>query len=192
MDAATESFVTIAPRLQLVAQRILGSYAEAEDVVQDAWIRWQTCDRDQVRDPVGFLVATTKRLAINAAQSARLRRVVTVSEWSPEPVSSLDVGASAELYEELELAMGHLFERLSAPERSAFILRRGFSYPYPLIAKILGRSEVSTRQLVSRAGQRLGVDGASRADQPSQDLAKAIRSASERGTTELLQRVLAA
>src|SRR3954471_21681245 len=84
----TAEFEAVRPRLFGVAYRMLGSAAEADDVVQDAWLRWQGADRDAVRDPVAFLVTTTTRLALNVAASARVRREAYVGPWLPEPVDT--------------------------------------------------------------------------------------------------------
>src|SRR5688572_18008476 len=84
LDRTAADFTELRPRLIGVAHRVLGSRTEAEDVVQDAWLRWQTCDRSRVRNATAFLVTTTTRLAINAAQSARMRRECSVGEWLPE------------------------------------------------------------------------------------------------------------
>src|SRR5688572_16012799 len=116
-------------RLFGIAYRMLGSVAEAEDVVQVTWIRWQGTDRGVVLEPVGFLVTTTTRLAITAAQSARSRRETYVGRWLPEPVdTSADPGLGAERGEALELAVLLLLEKLQPLERAAYILREAFDY----------------------------------------------------------------
>jgi RNA polymerase sigma-70 factor (ECF subfamily) len=137
---------------------MLGSSAEAEDVVQDAWLRWQTCDRDAVANSTAFLVTTTTRLAINAAQSARWRRETCVGPWLPEPADkSADPGLRAERGEALELAVVLLLERLSPTEQAAYVLREAFDYPYSRIARLLQLNEVNARQLVSRARRHVRV-----------------------------------
>jgi RNA polymerase sigma-70 factor (ECF subfamily) len=131
---------------------MLGSSAEAEDIVQDAWLRWQTCDRDAVLNSTAFLVTTTTRLAINAAQSARWRRDTCVGNWLHEPMDAgVDPESRAEEREALGSAVRLLLERLSPTERAAYVLREAFDYPYARIAAILQLNEVNVRKLVSRA-----------------------------------------
>jgi RNA polymerase sigma-70 factor (TIGR02957 family) len=149
-------FGRVRSRLFGIAYRMLGSVAEAEDIVQDAWVRWQAADRGQVRNPDAFLATTVTRLAINAAQSARARRETYVGPWLPEPVdTSADPQLGAERAAALEFAVLVLLERLSPTERAAYVLREAFDYPYPRIAEIVDVSEVAARQLVSRARKHL-------------------------------------
>jgi RNA polymerase sigma-70 factor (ECF subfamily) len=156
LDQATSAFLALRPRLFGIAYRMLGSVAEAEDILQEVWLRWQKTDRTVVIDPPAFLARTTTRLAINVAQSARVRRETYVGPWLPEPVdTSADPAVGAERGEALELAFLLLLEKLSPTERAAYILREAFDYPYGEIADILGLSAVNTRQIVSRARKRL-------------------------------------
>jgi RNA polymerase sigma-70 factor (ECF subfamily) len=151
------SFEAVRPRLFGIAYRTLDSAADAEDVVQDAWIRWHGTDRATVRDTPAFLATITKRLALNVAQSAYARRETAVDQWEPGPVDAhADPTLGAERREELELAMRMLIERLSASERAAYLLREAFDYPYRRIAALLATSEANARQLVARARLRLG------------------------------------
>jgi RNA polymerase sigma-70 factor (TIGR02957 family) len=153
---ALSIFVNARPRLFGIAYRMLGSAAEAEDIVQDVWLRWQSTDRSVVLDPPAFLATTTIRLAINLAQSAHSRRETYVGPWLPEPVdTSADPVLGAERGEALELAVLMLLEKLSPPERAAYVLREAFDYPYRQIAEILRLSEVNTRQLVTRARKHI-------------------------------------
>jgi RNA polymerase sigma-70 factor (ECF subfamily) len=152
LDEATAVFTRLRPRLFGIAYRMLGSVAEAEDLVQDAWLRWQTYDRDSVTNPPAFLITTVTRLAINALQSARARRETYVGPWLPEPVdTTADPALGAERGEALELAVLILLESLTPHERAAYVLREAFDYPYAQIAEILASSEAAARQLVSRA-----------------------------------------
>jgi RNA polymerase sigma-70 factor, ECF subfamily len=154
VDAA--SFETVRPRLFGIAYRTLESAADADDVVQDAWIRWQGTDRNQVRDAAAFLATTTKRLALNVAQSARARRETFIQPWHPEQVDArADPALDAERREALELALLTLSEKLSPTERAAYVLREAFDYPYRQIADVLATSEANARQLVTRARIRL-------------------------------------
>ena len=158
LDHAASVFASLRPRLFGIAYRMLGNSAEAEDIVQDAWLRWQTCDRDAVVNSTAFLVTTTTRLAINAAQSARCRRELCVDNWFHEPV---DAGPDPELRAEdaegLATAVLLLLERLSPTEQAAYVLREAFEYPYSRIAMILQLNAVNARQLVSRARRRVRV-----------------------------------
>jgi RNA polymerase sigma-70 factor (ECF subfamily) len=150
------AFLNARPRLFSIAYRMLGSAAEAEDIVQDVWIRWQTTDRRQVCNPVAFLVTATTRLAINVLQSARARREADVGPSLPELVDpSPDPGLGAERGEALNLAVLLLLERLSPTERAAYVLREAFNYPYRQIADTLRVEEANARQLVTRAREHV-------------------------------------
>jgi len=194
LDRAASAFDAVRPRLFGIAYRMLGSAAEAEDVVQDAWLRWQACDRGAVRDPPAFLATTTTRLAINAAQSARVRRETYVGPWLPEPVdTSADPALGAERAEALEVAVLLLLETLSPTERAAYVLREAFDSPYAEIAEILQVREANARQLVSRA--RRHVDGGRRVAVGAQEqrrLLDAFLAAARAGDLAGLERVLAA
>jgi len=157
LETAERQFSAARRRLFGIAYRILGSAAEADDVLQDAWVRWQTYDRSTVRNPDAFLTTTTTRLAINVAQSARVRRETYIGPWLPEPVdTSADPTLGAERGEALEVALLMLLEKLTPTERAAYVLREAFDYPYEQIAEIIGHSQASVRQLVSRARRHLG------------------------------------
>jgi len=146
------AFVGVRPRLFGIAYRILGSPAEAEDVVQDVWLRWQAIDRSVVLNAPAYLATTTTRLALNLAQSARSRRETYVGEWLAEPVdASPDPQMEAERGEALEHAVRLLLETLSPRERAAYVLRKAFNYQYRQIADILQLGEANIRQLVTRA-----------------------------------------
>jgi RNA polymerase sigma factor (sigma-70 family) len=155
-DDGLSAFMSVRSRLFGIANRMLGSEAEAEDIVQDVWVRWQTADRSVVRDVPAFLATTTRRLAINVIQSARFRRETGVGSWLPEPVdTSADPGLGAERSEALEFAIRLLLEKLSPMQRAAYILREAFDYAYREIAAILRLEEANTRQLVTRARQHV-------------------------------------
>ncbi|WP_171115134.1 MULTISPECIES: RNA polymerase sigma-70 factor [unclassified Streptomyces] len=155
-DQATRDFLAVRPQLFGIAYRVLGSAEEAEDIVQDAWLRWQNTDHADVLAPAAFLTTVTTRLAINFAQSARARRESYVGPWLPEPVNtSTDPQVGAERAEALELAVLLLLEKLNPVERAAYVLREAFDYPYQQIADILETSQANTRQLVSRARRHL-------------------------------------
>lgn len=151
-DDGLSVFISMRPRLYGIAYRMLGSAVDAEDVVQDAWMRWQTTNRSVVLNAPAFLVTTANRLAINVAESARSRRETYVGLWLPEPVdSTADPRLRAERGEALELAVLLLLEKLTPAERAAYTLREAFDYPYREIAEILQLTEANTRQLVTRA-----------------------------------------
>jgi RNA polymerase sigma-70 factor, ECF subfamily len=154
VDAA--SFQNMRRRLFGIAYRLLGSAVEADDVVQDTWIRWQGTDRSQVRDAAAFLATTTTRLAINADQSAHARHETCIGRGLPEPVDTgADPALGAEHGEALELGVLMLLEKLSPTERAAYVLREAFDYPYRQISRVLGLTEANARQLVSRARTHL-------------------------------------
>src|SRR3954469_9639382 len=156
LDQAAAIFGEVRPRLFGIAYRMLGSASEAEDIVQDVWLRWQTADRSVVLDPPAFLATTATRLAINLAESARSRHERYVGPWLSEPVdTSTDPQLGAERGEALEFAVLLLLEKLSPTERAAYVLREAFDYPYRQIADILQLEEANTRQLVARARQHI-------------------------------------
>jgi len=151
-DDGLAAFMSVRPRLFGIAYRMLHSPAEAEDIVQDVWVRWQRVDRSLVRDAAAFLVTAATRLAINVVQSARARREAPVSLSLPEPVDpSADHRLAAERREALELGVLLLLETLSPAERAAYILREAFDYTYRDIANVLRLEEVNARQVVTRA-----------------------------------------
>ncbi|MER6158165.1 sigma-70 family RNA polymerase sigma factor [Streptomyces sp. NPDC001868] len=156
LENAVSVFVQHRKRLFGIAYRVLGSAVEAEDVVQEVWLRWQRTDRSVVISPVAFLSSTTTRLAINVAQSARVRRETYIGPWLPEPVdTSSDPELGAQRAEALEMAMLLVLERLNPTERAAYVLREAFDYAYPEIARILNLSLVNVRKIVSRARKHL-------------------------------------
>lgn len=155
-DGSLEAFLHHRRRLFGIAYRVLASSFEAEDVVQETWIRWQLCDRTAVRNPGTFLATTTTRLAINVLTSAHSRRETYPGPWLPEPVdTSNDPTLGAENGEALEYAVLLLMECLTPMERAAYVLREAFACPYSRIAEILNSTEVRSRQLVCRARRHL-------------------------------------
>jgi RNA polymerase sigma-70 factor, ECF subfamily len=153
-DAAL--FQTTRPRLFGIAYRVLGSASEADDVVQETWIRWQGTDRSTVRDAAAFLATTTTRLAINVLQSARARRETLIGPRLVDPVdAAANPSLDAEQTEALEAAVRMLLQKLSPAERAAYVLREAFDYPHRHISEVLAVSEANARQLVTRARRRL-------------------------------------
>jgi RNA polymerase sigma factor (sigma-70 family) len=155
-DDGLSAFAPVRPRLYGIAYRMLGSAAEAEDIVQDVWLLWQSTNRSVVENPPAFLATTTTRLCINRAQSAHSRRETYIGTWLPEPVgTSADPELRVERGEALKLAVLVLLEKLSPTERAAYVLREAFDHSYRQIADILQMEEANTRQLVSRARKHL-------------------------------------
>lgn len=194
LEAATAIFTAVRPRLFGIAYRMLSSAAEAEDLVQEVWLRWQTCDRTAVVNPAAFLATTTTRLAINALQSARVRRETYVGPWLPEPVdTSADPYLGAERGEALEFAALLLMERLTPHERAAYVLREAFDYPYAQIADILGSTEPAVRQLVSRARRHMTGERRTPVSAAAQrELLTTFIAAARSGDLAALERLLAA
>jgi RNA polymerase sigma-70 factor (TIGR02957 family) len=193
IDDALSTFLKLRARLFGIAYRILGSAADAEDVVQDVWLRWQVTDRSVVRNATAFLATTTTRLALNLAQSARAQRETYVGPWLPEPVdTSLDTFLGAERDDDLELAVLVLLEKLSPTERAAYVLREAFNYPYSEIADILKLTEPNVRQLVSRARQHLSGERRARVAKDEQRrLLTAFIAAAQEGNVAALERLFA-
>ncbi|TDW21787.1 RNA polymerase sigma-70 factor [Kribbella kalugense] len=156
LDDAVVVFNEARPRLMGIAYRMLGSHSEAEDLVQEVWLRWQAADRSTVQSPVAYLSTAVTRLAINASQSARARRETYIGPWLPEPVdTSADPYLGAERGEALSFAVLLVLERLSPTERAAYILREAFDYQYDELAAVLQSTQPAVRQLVSRARKRI-------------------------------------
>ena len=155
-DDGLSAFAGVRPRLFGIAYHMLGSAAEAEDIVHDVWLRWQSTNRSLVENPPAFLAKTTTRLCINLAQAAHCRRETCVGTWLPEPADAGgDPGLGAERSEALKLAVIVLLEKLSPTERAAYVLREAFDYPYRQIADILQMEEANVRQIVSRARKHI-------------------------------------
>jgi RNA polymerase sigma-70 factor (ECF subfamily) len=189
-DADAVSFQAARPRLRGIAFRILGSWADADDVVQDAWMRWHGTDRRAVRDPAAFLATVTTRLAINASQTARARHETMA--WTPEPAGSdVDPTAEAERSYALACAVGVVAERLTPAERAAYVLRVAFDYPYRRIADVAALSEANARQLVTRARRRLAEEDHRPVDATGHgELLEAFISAAATGDLRTLERTL--
>lgn len=193
LAAAAEAFAESRRRLFGIAYRMLGSVADAEDVVQEVWIRWQSADRDAILEPAAFLATITTRLSINVLQSARVRRETYIGPWLPEPVNTeADPSLGAERSEALEFAMLMLLEKLTPTERAAYVLREALDYPYERIAEIVQTSVVSARQLVSRARRHLAEERRTPAPPAEQRrLLEAFLSAAQRGDVTDLEALFA-
>jgi len=193
LTEAAEVFESNRRRLFGIAYRILGTVADAEDVVQDAWLRWQATDRSVVLNAEAFLVTTVTRLAINAATSARARREQYVGPWLPEPVpTGDDPFLGAERAEALSVGVLTLMEHLTPAERAVYVLREAFDYPFRQIAEVLSTSEVNARQLARRARDHLA--GERRAPAQREEISRllvAFQSAARSGNLDQLEQVLA-
>jgi RNA polymerase sigma-70 factor (ECF subfamily) len=142
-----------------IAYRMLGGVADAEDILQEAFIRWQQSQGEEMRSPRAFLVTIVSRLCINYLQSARVQREEYVGQWLPEPIVTGAEGdplGMIRLDESLSMAFLVLLERLSPVERAVFLLREVFEYEYSEIAAVLGQTEVNCRQILRRARQHVG------------------------------------
>ncbi len=188
-DFGATDFDALRPRLTRIAQRMLGSWAEAEDVVQDAWLRWQDSDRDAVRDPAAFLSRTVARLCLDVLKSSRVQRETYIGPWLPEPM----VEDTPEETDGVTPALLLALERLSPLERAAFLLHDVFGMSFDDIAKAIGRAAPACRQLAARARDHV------RAARPrfpvaperGRDIARAFFDASRNGDVAALQGLLA-
>jgi len=140
-----------------VAYRMLGTVADAEDTVQDAWLRWSAAPRCDIAEPRAYLARTVTNIALNRLRSARARREAYVGSWLPEPLltSGPDAADRAELAESVSLAMLVVLESLTPEERAVFVLHEVFGFPHAEIAAAIGRSDASVRQLMHRAREHV-------------------------------------
>lgn len=196
------SFEPYRRRLLGLAYRMLGSVSEAEDAVQDAYLRWHAADRAAVADVRAYLTTTTTRLCLDALKSARTRRETYVGPWLPEPVvdpAALAPDAATELAEDLSFALLLTLDRLSALERAAFLLHDVFDCPFGEVARALDRSEAACRQLAARARAHVrearpsGIPAPREASEPSehQQLLSAFIAAAQSGDLQALMGQLA-
>ena len=158
-DSSVHEFVTVRPRLLGIALGVLGDVGEAEDVVQEAWLRWEGADRSVVNSPSAYLAMTTIRLAINVAQSARKRREIPAGPWLPDTVDrGIGPQSAVERREEADVTVRLLLAKLTPAERAAYLLRKAFDYPYRRISEVLDLDAGHTRQLVRRANERIAAE----------------------------------
>ena len=158
LTSAADEFAAERPRLFGIAYRMLGSRADAEDVLQDAWLRWRESETEALRSTQAWLTTIVTRLAIDRLRSAKARREVYVGPWLPEPLAEVDLAtpeSKAELASDLSIAFLNLLERLGPEERAAFVLHDVFECDYDDIAEVLNKSEAACRQLVHRARERV-------------------------------------
>src|SRR4051812_4130654 len=157
MDA-TQTFGRLRPRLQGIAYRMLGSSAEAEEVVQDAWLRWHEAQQDTLDSAEAWLVTVTTRLAIDRLRAAKVQREHYVGTWLPEPLLTDSPATPEQIPEradDVSVAFLMLLERLAPEARAAFLLREVFDVDYPQVAHAVGKSEAACRQIVHRAKAQL-------------------------------------
>ena len=191
-DPGVAAFEAARPRLQRLAYRMLGSVGEAEDVVQDAWLRWRRVDPDQIDDPTAWLVSATTRLCIDRMRADRARRQAYVGPWLPDPLIEDIAEDPVERAEDVSVAFLLALERLSPLERAVFLLHDVFDADYAAVAKTLKRSEAACRQLAARA--RAHVRNARPRFDVSQEevarLAGAFMDAAQRGDFAALSELL--
>lgn len=156
-----ETFQALRPRLFGIAYRMLGLRADAEDVIQDAWLRWRDSNHSAVESAEAWLVSIATRLSIDRLRAAKVERAAYAGEWLAEPLVEWEECTPetiAERADELSLAFLHLLERLGPEERAAYLLRHAFDYDYREIAAMMGKAEPAIRQAVHRAGERVRLD----------------------------------
>ncbi|MBE7369053.1 RNA polymerase sigma-70 factor [Ramlibacter pallidus] len=152
------TFQALRPRLFGIAYRMLGVRADAEDVLQDAWLRWRDADHGALQSAEAWLVTVVTRLAIDRLRALRAEREAYVGNWLPEPLVEADERTPeslAELASDVSVAFLHVLERLAPEERAAFLLRQVFDYDYDEIAGMLGKRGTAVRQMVHRAAERV-------------------------------------
>ncbi|WP_067463684.1 RNA polymerase sigma-70 factor [Nocardia amamiensis] len=161
-ERAIEVFEKSRPRLEAIAYRLLGSASDAEDAVQDTFLRWQAADRQFVETPEAWLTKVLTNICLNQLTSARARREAYVGQWLPEPVFAWDrmlgPADTVEQRESVSIAMLTLMERLSAKERVVYVLREAFGYSHGEIAEILDVTESNCQQIYRRAKQHMAND----------------------------------
>ena len=196
MDHRTETFQRHRRRLLGIAYRMLGSTADAEDVLQDAWLRWNESDTEGLRSAEAWLVTIVTRLAIDRLRAARTEREVYPGFWLPEPlVEPLDDDSPQALLEradDVSMALLKVLEQLGPEERAAFVLRQAFDMDYGDLAAALGKSEAACRQLVHRAAERVQAERPRFAPTPASHrrLVEAFAAAAARGDLDGMRALL--
>jgi RNA polymerase sigma-70 factor (ECF subfamily) len=193
METRAEVFASARPMLFAIAYRMLGSVMDAEDLVQDAYLRWQEAPETDVRSPRAYLTTIVTRLAINHLRAARTKRETYVGPWLPEPLVTEDTPDAVELAESLSMAFLVLLERLSPIERAVFLLHEVFDFHYTEIARMVDKTEANCRQLLARAKKRVGApEGRFEADpEQARRLTQRFTEASVAGDLEGLLALLA-
>jgi RNA polymerase sigma-70 factor, ECF subfamily len=195
LDRNAEAFEAHRGALSGLAYRMLGSRAEAEDVVQDAYLRWHAVDHAAIGEPRRYLGTIVTRLCLDRMKSAQARREVYVGQWLPEPVvdEALDDDSGGELAHDLSVAVMLVLERLSPLERAAFLLHDVFGLEFAAVAQALRRGEAACRQLAARARAHVeaGRPRFSASADEGNRLAAAFQKAAESGDTQTLAKLLA-
>lgn len=206
MDDATQSFQRLRPRLRGIAYRMLGTSADADELVQDVWLKWHEADRSEIQNAEAWLVTVTTRLSIDRLRTARLQRAHYVGFWLPEPQLDMetlvpsptdDAPATPEQLleraDDLSVAFLAVLERLAPEARAAFLLREVFEADYAEVAQALGKSEAACRQIVSRAKTQLKDQRPRQSVSPEQHyrLLSGFADAARRGDFAQLQALLA-
>ncbi|MGY4645749.1 RNA polymerase sigma factor SigJ [Cellulomonas sp. URHB0016] len=198
VDVDVDVFEQLRPRLGAIAYRLLGSASEAEDAVQETYLRWQGAHREQVRVPAAWLTRALTNLCLTQLQSARARREVYVGEWLPEPLLAGDpmLGPedTAEQRESVSTAVLVLMERLTPTERAVYVLREAFSYSHAEIAELLDLTEAGSQQVLHRAKEHLATPRArTEVDhRAAREVVQEFLAAATSGRTEPLLRLLTA
>jgi RNA polymerase sigma-70 factor (ECF subfamily) len=193
-DPATETFVAHRNLLFTVAYEMLGSAADAEDVLQETWLRWVKADMGQVSDQRAYLVRITTRQALNRLRTVKRRREAYVGQWLPEPLlTAPDVAEDVELAESVSMAMMLVLERLSPTERAVFVLREVFDVSYDEIAEAVGKTPAAVRQIAHRARRHVDARRPRRVVSPGENRAvlESFQRALETGDPQDLLDVLA-
>ncbi|GAA6155403.1 RNA polymerase sigma-70 factor [Pyruvatibacter sp. HU-CL02332] len=194
-----DAFEQARPDLLRLAYRMTGGRAEAEDIVQDAWLRWNRADTSDVINPKAWLSRTVARLSIDHLRKVKTRRETYVGPWLPEPVATEmptptpeDPGHAVELAQDVSLALMSVLETLKPEERAAFLLREAFEMDYSDLASTLGKSEDACRQMVSRAKARLRSNRPrfEASDEEHEELLLAFAAAAQAGDVSTLTRLL--
>lgn len=193
-DAPDRAFEEHRPLLFHIAYRMLGTVSDAEDVVQEAWLRWQRGSAEEVRAPKSYLAQVVTRLAIDRLRQVRRSREEYVGPWLPEPLlTAPGADAMAARSETLRMGLLVLLERLGPVERAVFVLREAFDYEYAEIARIVGKAEPACRQILARARRHLAVDQARFTDRADNErVAMQFLAAMGAGDVAQIERLLAA
>lgn len=195
-SADTSSFDALRPRLFGIAYRMLGVRADAEDVLQDAWLRWREADHASLQSAEAWLVTVVTRLAIDRLRALKSEREAYVGAWFPEPIVEVDERTPESLAEfagDVSVAFLHVLERLGPEERAAFLLRQVFDYDYGEVAEMLGKREPAVRQMVHRAAERVRQDRPRFAVAPEKhrDLLRKFMAAAQSGQRAAIRALLA-
>ncbi|CAJ0822353.1 RNA polymerase sigma-70 factor [Ralstonia flaminis] len=197
-DSEDTAFTTARPRLFAIAYRMLGTRADTEDVLQDAWMRWHQADQSALQSAEAWLITVVTRLSIDRLRAAKAEREAYGGWWLPEPLVEAESNAptpetAVELAGDLSVALLWVLERLSPEERAAFLMRQVFDQDYAEIAALLGKSEAACRQMVHRASDRVQQDRPrfDVSDDAHRDLLERFAEASRSGQRDAIRALLA-